>query len=79
MIGPSGKFRNLDGPLQYGNGLIEPAEVAVDRRQDVEAHSEVKAGLPVDRAPLEGLGGPEGIVEGLCRALARGDGVPGKL
>jgi len=66
---------DLNGAFEHGDGFLEAGEAAVDGSEDVEAHGEVEAGLALDGAALEGLGGPHGVVEGLGGPITRGDGV----
>lgn len=79
MVGAAPGLGDLDRALQRRDGLLEPAQAAVDRRQHVEAHGQVEAGLAVRGAPLERLGRPDRVVEGLGGAVAGGDGVPREL
>lgn len=70
VIWTSCHVRYLDRAFQNRNRFLEPAEAAVDGGEDVKAHGEVEAGLAFDSAALEGLGGPDGVVEGLSGPFA---------
>lgn len=79
VIGATRHVRDLDGAFEDGNGLFEASEAAVDGGEDVEAHGEVEAGLALDGAALERLGGPNCEVKGLGGPIARGNSVAGQL
>lgn len=79
VISTPRNLRHLDCPLQDRHGLLEPPQAAVDRGEHVEAHDQVQTRLTVDGAPLERLGRPERVVQGLDRTLAGGDRVSGEL
>ena len=66
---------DLYGAFEDRNGFLEAGEAAVDGSEDMEAHCEVEAGLALDGAALEGLGGPHREVEGLGGPVTGGDGV----
>ena len=79
VIGAAVDVGDQDGAFEDGDGFFEASEAAVDGGEDVEAHGEVEAGLALDGAALKGSGGPDGEVEGLGGAIARGNGVAGQL
>ena len=78
VIGAAFNVGDLDRVFEDGDGFFEASEAAVDGGEDVEANGEVEVGLSLDGAALEGLGGPDGEVEGLRRPIARGNGVMGQ-
>lgn len=75
VISSTRNVGDLYGAFEDGDGFLEAGEAAVDSSKHVEAHGEVEAGLALDGATLEGLGGPHGEVKGLGGPIAGGDGI----
>nr|GLL29135.1 hypothetical protein Itr_chr06CG07820 [Ipomoea trifida] len=79
VICTSRHIRHRNRSLKHHNSFLKPPQTAVNRRRDVQAHSQFQARLTVDRALLERLRSTESVVQRLNRALAGRNRVPRDL